>query len=50
MVAFHRLTSKSDIHLLTVTCCCSKCRLLSELDFETAGIDLVYIMVKCGST
>ena len=31
MVAFHRLTSKSDMHLLMVTCCCSKCRLLSEL-------------------
>ena len=37
VVAFHRLTSKSNMHLLMVTCCRSKCRVLSKLGFKAAG-------------
>ena len=43
MVAFHRLTSKSVMHLLTVTCCCSKCHVLSNLASKLL-VDLLYIM------
>ena len=46
MVAFHRLTSKSNMHLLMVTCCCSKCRVLSKLGFKAAGISVVRYVLQ----